>query len=70
MANQYSLFVVVDGKEYGVELVSPYSEEEAQNAMRTFQSFTDGWIGLVDGSMIALNRVNCNFYFICKRTGE
>ena len=70
MAIQYSLFVVVDGKEYGVELVSPYSKEEAQDAMRGFQSFTDGWIGLVDGSMIALNRANCNFYFLCKKIGE
>ena len=70
MTNQYSLFVVVDGKEYGVELVSPYSEEEAQDAMRTLQAFMHGWIGLVDGSRIALNRANCNFYFICKRLGE
>lgn len=70
MVNQYELFVVVDGKEYGIELTSRYSEEEAQDAMRDFQSFTGGWIGLVDGGMIALNRANCNFYFICKRVGE
>ena len=71
MANQYSLFVVVDGKEYGVELAkSHYSEEEAKEAMKGLQDAENAWFILVDGGMISINRKNCNFYFICKKIGE
>lgn len=63
----YNLYVVINGKEMEVELLEPYNEKEAQTAMEAFKSCESVWLGLSDGSMLAINKaVMANTYFIVK----
>lgn len=67
----YNLYVVVNGKEMEVEQTESLTKDEAQEAMRTFKACDSVWLGLTDGSMIAINKAAmANTYFIVKRIKE